>query len=89
MKKEAILKELFQNRVDEIVFNFILLVVEKNREEILFDITRRFIELRDRKYGFANAQIKSKVDLTDPQKKELLEKLEKYFQKKIRADFFS
>lgn len=88
--KEKILIELFQNRIDSNVLNFLRLVVSKERESYLLTILQKFIELTNEKKGIAHAEVKSAFSLDESQLenirtrlKEVLHKNEIIIQNKV------
>lgn len=86
-KKEAILCEIFESKITKITFDFIKFVVSKNREDLLLEISKRFIELCDTKLGFVNVSVTSVVDLSEEQKSNMLTKLKKITNKKVRVKY--
>ncbi len=86
-KKESILEEIFASEITSTSLNFLKFILNKNREELLFDITKRFLELYDQKLGVVNANITSAVELTEAHKSEIKEKLEKYTNKVVRTKY--
>lgn len=83
-KKAEILKIIFQDKLRNDVFNFILFVVDKNREEFLYDIVKRFLEMYDHKMGIVSANVTASVSLNDTQLQQLSEGLQKFTGKKIK-----
>lgn len=85
--KLAIIDEIFKARVTAETIEFLHFLVDKNREDLLENILRLFLELRDEKMGIVNVEIKSAVQLNDAQVEELKSKFEKYLSKKVRFNF--
>ncbi|MGD8778242.1 MAG: ATP synthase F1 subunit delta [Ignavibacteria bacterium] len=86
-KKTVILEEIFSQHIKTDSLNFIKFVIDKNRDDLLFSILRRFVDLRDAKLGIANAEIYCAVDISEDMKNDLAEKLKEYTGKKIKADY--
>ncbi len=86
-KKLTVLKELFSKHISKESMNFITLVVNKNREDVLYDITGRFLELRDNKMNILPASITTAFKLSDSDKEIFQKSLEEYTGKKIRATY--
>jgi F-type H+-transporting ATPase subunit delta len=84
-KKLSIMKEVFENYVSSDSINFIEFVINKGREEFLFPIYKKFIELRDEKLGFINIDVTSAIELSDVQIDLINKKLEDYTGKKVRT----
>jgi F-type H+-transporting ATPase subunit delta len=75
-KKKEILKEIFSDsRVDPVTLKFILLLVEKNREDLLHDIVRTYRQLYDEKMGIVTAEITTAVEISDSEKKKIEKKI--------------
>lgn len=86
-KKIEVLDAIFSSHVGGEVQGFLKFVVEKNREDILFNIVKRYRELRDTKLGVINISITGVADFTDNQKEELKKHLEQYTGKKVKAEY--
>ncbi len=86
-KKNAILEEIFSTKISPESLKFLKFILKKSREELLFDIIKRFLELHDEKLGIVNATIVSAVELSELHKTEVKQKLEKYTNKKIRSEY--
>lgn len=86
-KKIGMLSEIFSGRVGQDSLDFILFIAKKNREDLLFNIVERFLELIDDYHGVVPAEVKSPVELSDKQKDRLRAKLEEYTGKKVRLSF--
>ncbi len=86
-KKQSILKELFSDKVGKECMNFLMLVVDKNREDILFEITERYLELRDDKMNVVPVSITTAVSLSDSDRELFQESLEEYTGKKLRTNY--
>ena len=87
VKKKSIIEEIFSGKITPDTLNFVLFVVNKGREDYLFSISKRFIELRDKKLGFVNVEVVSAVELIDEQKLELVNKLKIYTGKEVRLKY--
>jgi F-type H+-transporting ATPase subunit delta len=85
--KISILGEIFKSKVDEETLSFLVFVIHKNREDLLYDIINKFLELRDEKLGIVNIDVKTAFVLDDNQKQQIKNKLEKKLSKKARLNF--
>ena len=85
--KADVLKEMFQSLVGTDVNNFLRFLVDKGRENILFDICARFLTLSNEKLNQVDVNITSAVELNEDQKKEIKSKLEVMLNKKIIPTF--
>lgn len=86
-KKEAILNDIFKSKIGDVSVNFIQFVVKKNRENLIYDILKRFKELYYLKINHVEAKVISSVELTEQQKNKLQNSLEQYTQKDVTPIF--
>ncbi len=85
--KVSILLEIFDGKINKETVNFIKFLSVKGRENLLIEIAKRFIELRDEKLGILEVGVKTAFNLTEDQKENLKDNLEKYLDKKVRFIF--
>lgn len=81
------LTEIFQSRISPVSMSFIQFIVKKNREAVLFNIAKQFLELRDRELGIVNAEIISSSHLSNEQKERLKARFEEMTGKKVRFSY--
>lgn len=86
-KKRNVFNELFSNTVDELTMKFILLLVEKGRENIIPGIIEQYRSMVDEKMGIVRAEVKSMVSLDKKQEKNLQKQLEGYTGKKVEITY--
>lgn len=85
--KSSVLTEIFKSKISNDSLEFINFVVDKNRENFLVSIIKRFLELRDEKLGIVYVEVKTPFEFNDDQKNQLKNKLENLTNKKIRFKF--
>ncbi len=85
--KISILEEIFGSKIDNETLNFLKFVIHKNRENSLFNILQKFVELYDQKLEIVNVEVKTAFEFDDDQKRLLKDKLEKYLNKNTRIWF--
>ena len=85
--KQEVLKEIFSGKVSSEVDTFFNLIIEHNREDILFEIISRFVELKNEKLGIVNALVKSAIDLDEETKSKIQKQLEDFTKKKVVISF--
>jgi F-type H+-transporting ATPase subunit delta len=85
--KLSILNEIFSNKIGEELLRFIRFIIEKEREEYLYDIMDRFRELRNEKLGIIDVEVKTAWQFTQKQTEELSKRLEEMFDKKVQMSF--
>lgn len=86
-RKLEVLKILFGGKVGETVFQFIALLTEKGREDVLLDIIDQFFAIRDERQGILNADVRTVVDFSKEQASNLQSTLELYSKKRVRIKF--
>lgn len=86
-KKTAVVNSLFKGKVEETVFNFILLLIDHSREDMITDIIKDFFEYRNIKEGIVSAEITSAVELDKNKKSGIIKSVEKYSGKKCLPEF--
>jgi F-type H+-transporting ATPase subunit delta len=82
-KKEA-LDHLVKNVVSPIVYNFLRLIVDKRREAFYLDIIREYGKYADDARNVVDAEVRSAVQLTDKDYRDLQQKLSKVTGKNVR-----
>lgn len=86
-KKNIILKEIFGSLICKETANFLEFLIRKNREDLLFEISKHFLEMKDEKLNIVHATVTSAIDLSDTEKDLFKNKLEEYSNKNVRLDF--
>lgn len=71
----------------KIIRNFLFVMVDNQRAALLPDILAAFQEVIRRRQGVAEAEVSSAVNLSDAQKAQLLQTLERLTGKKIQAQY--
>mgnify|MGYP000870573627 CR=1 FL=1 len=82
-EKKSLLREVFEGGVQEMVLNFLLLLVDKRRMMVFDAIHAIFGQLSNEKLGIAVADVTTVDALTSAQLKELTEKLERITGKQV------
>jgi F-type H+-transporting ATPase subunit delta len=83
-QKVEALREILAD-ADELVRNFLLLVVEKGRTPELGEIVREFDVLVAAEEGILDVELTTAVELSDEDAKKLLEQIEKVSGRRLRA----
>jgi F-type H+-transporting ATPase subunit delta len=88
-KKREVLKEIFSDsRVDPVTLKFIMLLVEKKREDILHDIVKVYQQIYDEKMGIVSVEVVTAVEVGERLKKKIEQKiLELTGAKKVKASY--
>ena len=85
--KSALLSEIFKTRITEDSMNFLLFVVDKKREDLLLNIAKKFLELKDEYLGILKIEVSAPYDFTEDQKEQIKKKFESAFSKIIVMNF--
>jgi F-type H+-transporting ATPase subunit delta len=77
-KKEEIVRAIFGNKVDSLSVNFLLLLIERGREEYVKEILEDYQNLENQKNGIVKVEITTAVELSKEEKESLKEKIDGY-----------
>jgi F-type H+-transporting ATPase subunit delta len=86
-KKSAVLNEIFSGKVSELSMKFILLLSEKNRINMLYDIADNMLKLINEERNIIEAKITTAIEMTDKEKTTINQMLKKYTGKEISSEF--
>ncbi|GBF35638.1 ATP synthase delta chain [Desulfocucumis palustris] len=86
-EKKDLLKELFAGKISEVTFEFLKLLVERQREQFLSDIVDYFVDKANADRNITAAGIASAVELNNKEKADLEAMLGKITGKKVVTDF--
>ena len=83
-KKESILQELLEERVETLTLQFLRLLVQKDRETLTKAILDQYQSLRDEQRGIVDAEVTVAQPLNDEDRNALVEALEEKTGKDVR-----
>lgn len=86
-KKSEILGTMFAGKVQKTTAEFLEMLIDKGREELLPDIIDQVSAIRDEREGIINVAVKTATDFSKDQLASLEKKLETFTQKKVRISF--
>lgn len=86
-KKESIIKEIFAEKINSLTLDFLLFVNNKNRENLLLDITKRYNEIRNIKLNRVEAEVVSSINFSDEQKNIMQQQLKELSNKEVIPNF--
>jgi len=86
-KKSSVLNSLFSGKVSDLSLKFILLLCEKNRIGMLYDIADNLLKLINETRGIIEAKIITAVEMTGKEKSAITNMLKKYTGKDILPDY--
>ncbi|HRE41183.1 MAG TPA: ATP synthase F1 subunit delta [Ignavibacteria bacterium] len=78
VKKEKIVKSVFEGKIQNNTLNFILILIQRGREMLIKSILEDFIIFKNEKNGFLNVDITTAVEISDEEKKNLKSKIDEY-----------
>ena len=87
VKKIEILSEIFQDKISKDTLNFIRFIVSKNRENMLIDIMRRFLDIKNEKLGIIEVDVVSSHELNEEQKSVLKKQLKEKTSKEVLLSY--
>ena len=86
-KKRALLAEIFRSKLSVFTFNFLNLIVDKGREDVLDDIIKEYYKLRDDRLGIVTLEVRAATELTKDQQQTIVKRFEGITRKTIRVAF--
>jgi F-type H+-transporting ATPase subunit delta len=85
-KKQEVIKASFGSLVQPLTFQFLTLLVEKEREDVLPGVIEAFFRLQDEMLGLVHVQVTTARELSQPQAAQLKQRFEAYSKKKVQLD---
>lgn len=87
LDKNDVIRQVFVNNVSNVVFNFLVLLVENNRFNILETVVAEYSNKMNKINNIVKAKVISAVELAESMKSRLIEKLEYKISKKVIANY--
>jgi len=85
--KLSIMTDIFKPVISQDSLDFIKFIIDKSREDVLFSIVRKFLELKDETLGIVNVEVVAAVEFTPEQEAELRGRMEGLLKKSVRLNF--
>jgi F-type H+-transporting ATPase subunit delta len=85
--KLSILNEIFKNKIGSQTIKFVKFIVDKGREDLLYSIFQKFLDLKDEYLGIVNVDVRTPFAFTSGQEEQLRKNLESRLNKKIIFKF--
>jgi F-type H+-transporting ATPase subunit delta len=82
--QRSLLESLFAGKVQPLTLNFLLLLAERRRADLLPEILAAFSDLFDARQGVLQAEVRSAVELSEAQREQFRMSLEAYTGKQVR-----
>ncbi len=86
-KKKSVLRGMFQSKLSISALDFLDMIAEKKREDVLGQIIEEFFNLRDERMGIVNVDVRAAVDLSGDQHRQIEKRFESITRKKVRISF--
>ncbi len=86
-EKKGVINKIFGNNINEIVLNFLNLLIDKNRFNIFNSIVKEYKNELNRQNGLLEIKIVSAIELNDNEKAMIKVKLQKILNKEIELDW--
>jgi F-type H+-transporting ATPase subunit delta len=86
-KKRAVFTAAFKSRISALSFNFLNMILDKGREDVLGDIIGEYFKLRDDRLGIVTLDVRAATELSKSQQQTIVQRFEEITQKKIRVSF--
>jgi F-type H+-transporting ATPase subunit delta len=83
-KKEAVVKSLFQDNFTTLTYDFLQLLVAKQREGAMTEVVQAYRDLRDEQEGVTEARARTAHPLDDAEQQQLARALERISGKQVR-----
>jgi len=81
--KKAIFRELFTSRVSNNLMSFVELIIENNRTDLLIEILKNVLKLKDNRDGFTRVEVRIPFELEQEQINHIIAKLESILGNKV------
>lgn len=85
-EKKDMLKNIFEGRVSQEILNLLYIVIDKNREKYIQDISDSYSELSNENLGIIEAKAYTAVEMSDEEIDNLKEKLSAKLGKKVELE---
>lgn len=82
-EKKELLQKIFGDRIEKLLLNFFLLLIDRNRIENILDIGEVYAELVEKELGVIRAQVVTAIDLPEDLATNLRDKLAAFTGKTI------
>jgi F-type H+-transporting ATPase subunit delta len=85
-KKRQVVEAVFGKSVQPLTLQFLSLLLEKEREDVLASIIEAFFRMQDEALGIVNVHVNAATELSSQQLAQLERRFETYSNKKVRID---
>lgn len=85
--KEEVIQTVFVNDTDEILRNFLKLLVKKNRFNLIFDIIKIYNNMLDKLNNVSKVEVTSAIELSEECREQIKNKLQEILNKEIIINY--
>jgi F-type H+-transporting ATPase subunit delta len=85
-RKKELVSEIFKGKIQDVTLDFLFLLVDKQREEIVAEVETEYVNLANDYRKIATVQVTSAVPLTADEQAQLREKLGKFTGKTVELE---
>jgi F-type H+-transporting ATPase subunit delta len=86
-KKAAVLRSLFEKFVTALTMDFLLLLVDKNREDVLPEAIGELFRLHDERQGIVTLELRAATEISENQQSAIVRRFEQMLGKTVRLSF--
>jgi F-type H+-transporting ATPase subunit delta len=87
LKKKKIAKMILGDSISELSMNFIDLLIERKRDNLLKFIYEDYLALRNERLGIMNVKVKTAVELSEKEKENMQKKIDDFINLKSNPTF--
>jgi len=87
LKKKKIAKMILGDSISELSMNFINLLIERKRDNLLKFIYEDYLALRNERLGIMNVKVKTAIELSDKEKENMQQKIDNLINLKSNPTF--
>jgi F-type H+-transporting ATPase subunit delta len=81
--KISLLDEIFSDKLSKDTLNFVHFIIDKKREELFYEIAKRFVDMRNEHLGIVEMDVTTPFEFTKEQISNLKDKFETILKKKV------
>lgn len=86
-RKKSVVNELLRTKICDLVYRFVILLIDKGREALIEEIVVQYQSLLDDMMGVARAEVKGAYQLDSQEIANIERKLTKIIKKEVHASF--
>jgi F-type H+-transporting ATPase subunit delta len=87
VKKQSVIKTLFEGRVNKVTLDFIMFLVEQTREDLIIAMLEDFVIYDKEMTNRLDVNVSSVIELDDKMKNRIIEEVKAYSKKEVIPSF--